>query len=72
VLEGTLALGGAILDAPGGTMTGSVALTAHPTIEAAQAWWAADPYVVGGVWREVSWHAARIAPLPYRPLPGSA
>ncbi|HEY8613790.1 MAG TPA: hypothetical protein VIL69_21215, partial [Roseomonas sp.] len=33
-LDGTLMLGGAILDAPGGTMVGSVAMTAHPTIQA--------------------------------------
>jgi uncharacterized protein YciI len=70
--DGTLALGGAILDAPGGRMIGSVALTAHPTIAAAQAWWGVDPYVTGGVWRKVAWHSTRIAPLPYRSLPGAA
>jgi uncharacterized protein YciI len=67
---GTLVLGGAILDAPGGRMCGSMAITAHPTLEQAQAWWAEDPYMTGGVWREVSWHATRFAPLPYRALPG--
>jgi len=71
-LAGTLTLGGAILDAPGGRMTGSMAMTAHSTAEAAQAWWADDPYVTGGVWREVSWHTTRFAPLPYCPLPGAA
>jgi uncharacterized protein YciI len=69
--DGTLALGGAILDAEG-RMTGSVAVTAHPTVEAAQAWWSTDPYVTGGVWRDVRWHATRFAPLPYRGLPGTA
>ncbi|WP_245870161.1 YciI family protein [Teichococcus rhizosphaerae] len=71
-LDGTLALGGAILDAPGGRMVGSVAITAHPAAEAARAWWAEDPYVREGVWREVSWHATRFAPLPWRPLPGTS
>ena len=70
-LDGTLAIGGAILDAPGGAMRGSVAITAHPELDAARAWWAQDPYVTGGVWQGVSWHATRFAPLPYRPLPGA-
>ncbi|MBP0444702.1 hypothetical protein J8J14_07890 [Roseomonas sp. SSH11] len=70
--DGTLVLGGAILDAPGGGMAGSVAITAHPTLEAAKAWWAGDPYVTGGVWQAITWHATRLAPLPYRPLPGMA
>ncbi|MFC7608345.1 YciI family protein [Teichococcus aestuarii] len=68
---GLLALGGAILDAPGGRMVGSVAITAHPSVAAAQGWWAEDPYLRQDVWREVSWHATRFAPLPYRPLPGA-
>ena len=70
--QGILTLGGAILDAPGGRMIGSVAITAHPVIEAAQGWWAADPYLTGGVWRDITWHATRFAPLPYRALPGAA
>ena len=68
---GVLALGGAILDAPGGRMTGSVAITAHPTLDEARAWWAVDPYVTGGVWKTTAWHLTRFAPLPYRALPGS-
>lgn len=68
--EGLLAIGGAILGAEGG-MIGSVAVTAHPTVAAAQEWWSADPYVTGGVWQAVEWHATRFAPLPYRPLPGA-
>ncbi|MFZ6763507.1 YciI family protein [Pseudoroseomonas sp. WGS1072] len=67
--EGLLAVGGALLDSPGGRMIGSLAITAHPAPEAARAWWAADPYVTEGVWRDVEWHSTRFAPLPYRPLP---
>lgn len=70
-MDGTLTVGGAILDAPGGAMRGSVAITAHADLDTARAWWAGDPYVTGGVWRDVSWHATRFAPLPYRPLPGA-
>ena len=69
--DGTLALGGAILD-EAGTMRGSIAVTRHATDEAARAWLAADPYVTGGVWKDVTLHGTRFAPLPYRPLPGSA
>lgn len=68
--EGVLAIGGAILGAEGG-MIGSVAVTAHPTVAAAQEWWSTDPYVTGGVWRDVEWHATRFAPLPLRSLPGA-
>ncbi len=70
--DGTLAVGGAILDAPNGRMVGSIAVTAHADDAAARAWMAEDPYVTGGVWRDVSLHGTRFAPLPYRPLPGSA
>jgi uncharacterized protein YciI len=69
--DGTLVLGGALLDAPGGRMTGSIAVTAHPTVQEAQAWWKDDPYITGGVWQDIAWHATRFAPLPYRPLPGA-
>ncbi len=69
---GTLAVGGAILDESGGRMVGSVAVTAHADDAAARAWMAEDPYVTGGVWRDVSLHGTRFAPLPYRSLPGSA
>lgn len=66
--DGTLALGGAFLDAPDGAMVGSLAITRHPTAAAARDWWGEDPYVTEGVWREVEWHATRFAPLPYPPL----
>ncbi|WP_242662345.1 YciI family protein [Teichococcus deserti] len=67
--DGTLTLGGAILNEAGG-MAGSVAITAHASLAEAQRWWAADPYLTGGVWQRVEWHASRFAPLPYRALPG--
>ncbi|WP_419900375.1 YciI family protein [Roseomonas sp. USHLN139] len=67
--EGLLTVGGAILDAAGG-MAGSVAVTAHASLAEARRWWSEDPYLTGGVWQRVEWHASRFAPLPYRPLPG--
>jgi uncharacterized protein YciI len=70
--NGTLAVGGAILDEAGGRMIGSIAVTAHADDAAARAWMAEDPYVTGGVWRDISLHGTRFAPLPYRPLPGAA
>jgi len=68
---GVLTMGGAILDGPGGRMKGSVAITAHPTLDEARAWWAVDPYVTGGVWKSTAWHLTRFAPLPFRALPGA-
>lgn len=68
--DGTLALGGAILDETG-TMRGSIAVTRHATDAAARAWMAEDPYVTGGVWQDIALHGTRFAPLPYRPLPGA-
>jgi uncharacterized protein YciI len=70
--RGELTLGGAVLDAPGGQMIGSVAITAHATDEAARAFWNDDPYVTDGVWRDLRIWGTRIAPLPYRPLPDAA
>jgi len=69
---GTLMLGGAVLDAPGGRMVGSVAVTAHPTLDAARAWWRDDPYVVGDVWRETTWHLTRIEAAPRAARPDAA
>jgi uncharacterized protein YciI len=68
--DGTLAMGGAILD-EAGTMRGSIAVTRHATDETARAWMAADPYVSGGVWKDITLHGTRFAPLPYRALPGA-
>jgi uncharacterized protein YciI len=70
--DGTLAIGGAILDAAGERMIGSITVTRHATDEAARAWMAEDPYVKGGVWQDIALHATRLAALPYRPLPGGA
>jgi uncharacterized protein YciI len=70
--DGTLALGGAILDGPDGRMIGSIAVIARPDEASARAWMADDPYVTGGVWQEITLYPTRFAPLPYRPLPGAA
>ncbi len=67
--DGTLLFGGAILDAPDGRMTGSVAVTRHADHASAQRFWAADPYVAEGVWREMDWFGTLLRPLPYKPLP---
>ncbi|WP_232474702.1 YciI family protein [Neoroseomonas rubea] len=68
--DGTLAMGGAVLD-EGGAMRGSIAVTRHASDETARAWLAEDPYVAGDVWRDISLHGTRFAPLPYRALPGA-
>ena len=70
--DGTLAFGGAILDAPEGRMIGSIAVVARDSDAAARDWLGGDPYVTGGVWRDIALYGTRFAPLPYRPLPGSA
>lgn len=67
--DGTLLFGGAILDAPAGRMTGSVAVTRHTSHDAARAFWAEDPYAAHDVWRDMAFHATLFRPLPYRPLP---
>ncbi|GIX08907.1 YciI family protein [Elioraea sp.] len=69
--EGVLTLGCAVLDVPAGQMIGSVVVTAHDTDAAARAFWEQDPYVRQEVWRDLRIWGTRIAPLPYRPLPGS-
>ncbi|WP_237214761.1 YciI family protein [Falsiroseomonas oryziterrae] len=68
--DGTLLFGGAILDAPEGRMVGSIAVTRHADHGAAQRFWAADPYVTGGVWRDTTFYGSLLRPLPYKPLPG--
>jgi len=68
--DGTLAFGGAILDAEG-RMTGSIAVVRFDTDAGAQDWMREDPYVTGDVWREVTLYGTRFAPLPYQPLPGA-
>ncbi|MGG5811381.1 YciI family protein [Falsiroseomonas sp. CW058] len=70
--DGTLLVGGALLDAPGGRMIGSIAVTRHATDAEAAAWWAEDPYMAEGVWRDVARWGTALRPLPYPPLPGEA
>jgi uncharacterized protein YciI len=67
-VDGTLAMGGALLDAAGG-MVGSIAVTRHAREAAARAFWAEDPYVTQGVWGGMDVFLTRFAPLPYHPLP---
>lgn len=69
--EGEVVFGGAILDAPEGGMVGSVVVLDLPDEAAVRAWLAEDPYMREGVWKDVTILPFRIAPLPYRPLPGS-
>ncbi|MBR0672945.1 hypothetical protein GXW76_17335 [Roseomonas soli] len=69
--DGTLALGGAILN-EAGAMRGSIVVSRHATDAAARAWIAEDPYTTGAVWKDIAMHGTRFAPLPYRALPGSA
>lgn len=66
--DGTLMLGGALLDPKGG-MVGSIAITRHLTEEEAREFWAEDPYVKQGVWQKMQFFTTRFAPLPYKPLP---
>lgn len=70
--DGTLAIGGAIMDDAGSHMIGSITVTRHASDDAARAWMAEDPYVKGGVWQDITLHATRLAALPYHPLPGGA
>ena len=65
---GVLVLGGALTEA--GRMVGSITVTAHDSDAAADAWWAQDPYVTGGVWHSVTRYGTRMVGLPYAPLPG--
>jgi uncharacterized protein YciI len=67
--DGTLLIGGAILDPTEARMIGSVAVTRHADHASAQRFWAADPYVAEGVWQEMEWYGSLLRPLPYKPLP---
>jgi uncharacterized protein YciI len=70
--NGTLTLGGALLDPAGERMIGSIVVTRHDTDAAARAWLAEDPYTKAGVWRDATVYGLRFAAmLPWRPLPGS-
>jgi uncharacterized protein YciI len=67
--DGTVLMGGAILDAPDGRMIGSAAVTRHATQAEAAAFWAEDPYVTSGVWQDLRYYGTSYRPLPYKPLP---
>jgi uncharacterized protein YciI len=67
---GLLILGGALTQ--GGRMVGSIAVTAHESDAAAEAWWAEDPYITGDVWRDVTRYGTRLVGLPYAVLPGAS
>jgi uncharacterized protein YciI len=69
--QGVLTMGGAILD-EAGAMRGSIAVTRHASDAEARAWMAEDPYVTGGVWRDITLYGTRFAGLPYQALPGAA
>jgi uncharacterized protein YciI len=66
--DGTLTMGGALLNAKG-EMAGSISITRHSTEAEARAFWAEDPYVKEGVWQKMQFFTTRFAPLPYKPLP---
>ena len=50
--DGNVLVGGAILN-DAGDMIGSMLLVGFPDRKDLDAWLAGDPYVTGGVWREV-------------------
>ena len=52
-------------------MVGSVMVLDLPDEAAVRAWLAEDPYTKEGVWQDVAILPGRVAPLPYRPLPGA-
>jgi uncharacterized protein YciI len=67
--SGLLVLGGAMLDGPEGAMTGSIAVTRHASRAEVEAYWAEDPYVRDGVWKDLEYFGTAIRPLAYKPLP---
>ena len=67
--DGTLLFGGAMLDATGERMVGSITVTRHVTDAEARTWMAADPYITGGVWQNVMLFGTTLRPLPYKALP---
>lgn len=70
--RGEMVVGVATLDRPEGTMNGSVMVLDLPDEAAVRAWLAEDPYMKTGVWKDVTILPGRVAPLPYKALPGSA
>ena len=59
-LGGAMILGGAMLD-DAGTPVGSTMVVEFPDRAALDAWIAADPYTVAGVWRSVTVVPFRVA-----------
>ncbi|WP_207485921.1 YciI family protein [Arenibaculum pallidiluteum] len=59
--DGRLIEGGAILDEDG-RMVGSAVIAELPDRVALDAWLAGDPYVTGGVWRDIQVMPFRCAP----------
>jgi len=58
---GHLLMGGALLDDAGGTV-GSAAIAEFATRAELDEWLRTDPYVTGGVWREIQVMPYRVAP----------
>ena len=69
--DGRLALG-VPLFTPDWKPAGSLMLLEVPDRAGLDAYLASEPFAAGGVWQRIEVHPFRIAPLPYRPLPGSA
>ena len=63
---GNILMGGAILD-DDGNMRGSVLLVDFPSRAELDAWIDDDPYVTGGVWREVEVAPFRVAVGSWKP-----
>ena len=68
--DGRLALGVPLFTADW-RPAGSLMVLEVPDQAGLDAYLAAEPFNTEGVWRQVATHPFRIAPLPYRPLPGA-
>jgi uncharacterized protein YciI len=64
--EGHVLVGGAILDEDG-EMVGSMLLVDFPDRSGVDAWLEADPYVTGGVWKEIEVRPFRAAVGAWQP-----
>ena len=63
---GNVLVGGAMLD-DAGDMIGSMLLVEFGDREEVDAWLVADPYVTGGVWRDIEVHPFRTAVGAWQP-----
>jgi uncharacterized protein len=69
---GHLLVGGALVD-DGGRMIGSAAVAQFATRAELDHWLRTDPYVTGGVWREIEVLPYRVAPhYDFKPCPQAA